>query len=555
MSRIANEVKNNKSSGSTVVNFMGGKNYTLSPLETLKMISASSIFGEPSYYRPSKEMPRQVDKLIGENDVLYNYQGRTTTQIMEDAIDKALDYDFYATLDWARDLRNEYNMRLNPQIIMVRAACHPKRAEFTASHPGVFADIQEEVMRRADEPSTQVAYYLYMNKSKAKMPTILKKTIANRLETASAYEINKYKNAEIGMIDTVRICHANSAAINDLMNGNLHVEENDNTWEQLRSQGMGWEQIFNSIHMGHMALLRNLRGVFCEVGDIEFCRKYLAKLKNGVPGGKQFPFRYYSAYKAVQQCHEINFQSMILSALEECMDISLDNMPKFKGRLMALSDNSGSAWGTIPTEYGSVKVAEIDNLSAVIAAARAEDGYVGKFGDKLKVYPISSRKGILAQAREISADEGREVGQSTEGGVWEFFDKAITKEEKWDHIFIFSDQQAGHGGLYGTSRQSEKYEQQGYGVGPKYSYGIAMMNVFEMIQTYRRKVNNYVNVYSIQTAGYDNMVVPEHAYRTSIFSGWNGNFLTFAAMVNEQWDSLDDLHRNKKKNNSYSWED
>ena len=539
MSRIANEVKKNQTSRGTTANFMGGKNYTLSALQTLKMITASSVFGEPSYYRPSKESPRQVDRLIGQFDVLYNYQGRTTTQIMEDAIDKALDEDFLSTLAWAKELRNEYNMRLNPQVIMVRAACHPNRKEFTAEHPGAFNAFQQTVMHRADEPATQAAYYLYMNKSKHNMPTILKKTIANRLERASAYELNKYKNAEIGMIDTVRICHANSERINALMHDTLTVPVEEATWEQMRSQGKGWHEIYRTVNMGHMALLRNLRGVFCEVNEINFCKEYLIKLKKGVLGGKQFPFRYYSAYKAVKECREINFQSMILSALEECMDISLDNMPKFEGRLMALSDNSGSAWDTISTEYGSVRVAEIDNLSAVIAAARADDGYVGKFGDKLKVYPINSRKGILTQALEISKDEGRDVGTGTEGGVWEFFDNAITLKEKWDHIFIFSDQQAGHSGLYGTSRQSEKYGQQGYGVSPKYSYGITMMNVFEMIQTYRRKVYDKVNVYSIQTAGYDNMVVPEHAYRTSIFSGWNGNFLTFADMVNKQWDEVD----------------
>lgn len=538
MSRIANEVKKNHSTTTTTVtNFMGGKSYTLSALQTLKMISASSIFGEPSYYRPSKESPRQVDRLIGENDVLYNYKGRTTTQIMEDAIDKALDEDFLGTLAWAKELRNEYNMRLNPQVIMVRAACHPKRKEFTAKYPGVFNAFQQTVMYRADEPATQVAYYLYMNKSKHNMPTILKKTIANRLERASAYELNKYKNAEIGMIDTVRITHANSALINDLMLGILEVDEEEQTWEQMRSAGKDWWSIFNSCHMGHMALLRNLRGVFCEINDIEFCRKYLTKLKNGVLGGKQFPFRYYSAYKAVKECHEINFQSMILSALEECMDISLDNMPKFEGRLMALTDNSGSAWGAITTEYGSVSVAEIDNLSAVIAACRAEDGYVGKFGDKLKVYPINRHKGILAQAHEITKNRDDDVGGSTESGVWEFFKDAIDHKEHWDHIFIFSDQQAGHGKLYGTSNQAEQYNARKYGI--EHGYWRSMMNVFEMIQTYRREVYDKVNVYSVQTAGYDNMVVPEHAYRTSIFSGWNGNFLTFADMVNKQWDEVD----------------
>ena len=34
-----------------VTNFMGGDSYKLTPLTSLRMIAASSIFGEPSYYR------------------------------------------------------------------------------------------------------------------------------------------------------------------------------------------------------------------------------------------------------------------------------------------------------------------------------------------------------------------------------------------------------------------------------------------------------------------------------------------------------------------------
>ena len=38
----------------TVTNFMGGDSYVVNPLDTLKMISASSIFGEPQYYVDGK---------------------------------------------------------------------------------------------------------------------------------------------------------------------------------------------------------------------------------------------------------------------------------------------------------------------------------------------------------------------------------------------------------------------------------------------------------------------------------------------------------------------
>ncbi|MCL1915010.1 MAG: hypothetical protein FWG10_14365 [Eubacteriaceae bacterium] len=42
-------LKKMKDTGKTM-NFMGGVSYEINPLDTLKMVSASSIFGEPAYY-------------------------------------------------------------------------------------------------------------------------------------------------------------------------------------------------------------------------------------------------------------------------------------------------------------------------------------------------------------------------------------------------------------------------------------------------------------------------------------------------------------------------
>jgi hypothetical protein len=288
--------------------------------------------------------------------------------------------------------------------------------------------------------------------------------------------------------------------------------------------------------MGHMALLRNIRGVFTEVEDIEFCKKYMQKIKDTVVGSKQFPFRYYSALMAVKSSR-CNHQPIIIDALEECMDIALANYPKLKGKTMCLSDNSGSAWGTFNSEYGSVTVANIDNLSSVITAACSDEGYVGKFGDKLIVSPVSKRAGVLNQAEAISQKRSNDVGGSTEGGIWEFFKNAIEKKEHWDNIFIYSDQQAGHGGLYGTSVQAEKYGKLGYSCGG--NYWSSYINVFKLIQDYRKKVNPKVNVFSIQTAGYNNVVIPEYAYRTNIMYGWTGNEAVFAKAMIDQWDEIE----------------
>lgn len=530
----------------TVTNFMSGESFKINPLDTMKMVTASSIFGEASYYRDGKignevkDAHYKLNSLVTGFTVLdKTYVDKTTTQIMEEVIDNALTYDFKGTLDWAVVLRNEYNMRLNPQVIMVRAAIHPNRTEFTEAYPGEFNRIQQLVMSRADEPASQVAYYLYINKGKENMPTILKRSIANKLSKLSRYQVAKYKNHEIGMIDTVRITHANSLVIDELMQtGTIKVEEDEKTWENLRSEGKSWVEIFNTTNIGHMALIRNLRGVFTEVDDVDFCKQYLSKLKNGVKNGKQFPFRYYTALQMIKQS-SCNHKSLIIDALEECIDISLENMPKLKGKTMCLSDNSGSAWGGFTSEYGRMTVAEIDNLSSVITAYLSEDGYVGKFGDELIVYPISKRNGILHQAENISKKKYDDVGGGTEGGIWEFFKNAIKNKEHWDNIFIYSDQQAGHGGLYGTSAQCREYGEK-YGCGPMgwRSRG-TYINVYDLILEYRKKVNPKVNVFSVQTAGYNNVAIPENAYRTSIMYGWSGKELNYADKINKLWDEIE----------------
>lgn len=178
---------------------MGGDSYKFNPLNTLKMIAASSIFGEASYYRDNIHDEKFCcvnDKFSDEfyRSVFSSYGGKTTTEIFEEAIDDALSYDFKGTLDLAVSLRNSYNMRLNLQIIMVRAAIHPKRSEFSKLHPGSFKRYNDLVMARADDPMSQLAYYLFLNNGKKnKIPSILKRSIADELSSLSAYQVNKYK--------------------------------------------------------------------------------------------------------------------------------------------------------------------------------------------------------------------------------------------------------------------------------------------------------------------------------------------------------------------------
>lgn len=540
MSKISKEVKYQRKEikNKKVENFMGGYSYEVNPLDTLKMVSASSIFGEPQYYRDGiKDGSCYIDSLFKDFSILPDkYEGMKTSDLMEQIIDESLDYDFKGTLEWAKTLRKDYYMRLNPQVIMVRASIHPKRAEFTKEYPGLFNEINENVMSRADEPATQLTYYLYKNNKKNNIPGILKKSWAKKLSNLNAYQVNKYKNSEIGMIDTIRVCHAHSPIIDELMkNGKIEVSEEEQKWETFRANGYSWKDILKKTYIPHMALLRNLKGIFTEINDVDFCKKIMKQLKDGVKGGKQFPFRYKTAMRMIEKS-DVNHKQLILDTLEECIDIACENMPKLTGKTICLSDNSGSAWSGFNSEYGSVTVANIDNLSSVITAKNSDEGYVGIFGDNLKIVPVSKRNGVLTQSNELD-NIGKRIGMSTENGIWLFFKNAIDNKEHWDNIVIYSDQQAGHGGLYGTNKSEKEYRERGFAAG---SY----VDVAKLIKEYR-KVNPKVNVFCVQTAGYNNILVPEYGYRTNLLYGWTGKELVFIDKMNKMWDEMD--QRNKKE--------
>ena len=520
-------------------NFMDGISYTVNPLDTLKLISASSVFGEPQYYRDGDSgQAKLLDGMYGIDavfaryslDVMDPYRDQKTSRVMEQAIDAALDCDFGAVLDWALELRTRYMMRLNPQVIMARAAMHPGRFAYTRTHPGSFAEIEAQVMARGDDVSNQLSYCLAVNGSKRSIPAILKRAWARRIGDMDAYTMAKYANAGIGLVDAVRICHAKGPLVDTLMReGKVPMPEGQDTWERLRASGKGWKEILREIRMPHMALLRNLRGIFSEVRDVDVRREALEQLERGVKRGKQFPFRYLSAWRAVDETGQA-WTNQVKRSLESCIDRACENLPALPGRCAFLTDNSGSAWGTCTSEWGTMQVAEIGNLSAVIGAMRADEGVAFPYGDRLVPVPIHKGEGVLAQQRQVSAS-GKTCGGATENGVWLFFRDAIQERQHWDSIFIYSDMQAGHGGLFGTN--PEDYAALGCKVKGTY------IDVNRLVQLYRQQVNPKVNVYCIQTAGYTNVLVPEYGYRTAVLYGWTGRELVFADAMRRIWDGME----------------
>ena len=505
------EANYNKHKDEQVINFMDGISYKTNPLLELEMVAASSIFGEKSYYMDDGVKDKKLN---------------STTQMFIKACDNALSYDFKGVLELAKKLRYEYNMRLNPALIMVRAVMHEDRTAFNEENKGFMKECIEEILNIPTDIWNQFELWMFFNGSKSKLPSILKRAWADILNKTKKYQLAKYKT-KAKIIDLVRICHAHSNDIDELMkNGTIEVSDEESTWEKLRSEGKTWTEILQSTYVPHMALLRNLNGIFKEVHDSNVKNQVLKLLEDGVEKGKQFPYRYYTAIKNLSN---INFKPDVEASLNRCLDKAMVNFPKLKGKTICLSDNSGSAWGAFTSEYGSVKIAEIDNLSSVMTAINSDEGYVGIFGDKLEIESVNKRDGVLSQLDRIQSKHSDNIGVSTENGIWLFFDEAIKKKIHYDNIFIYSDQQAGHGGLYGlNSRDYSKYTIRGH-----------YIDVLKLVQEYRRKVNPKVNVFSVQTAGYDNSVLPENEYRTSILTGWTGKESVYANALIDIWNKME----------------
>ncbi len=515
-------------------NFMQGSSWFLkNPIHTLQMAAASSFFGEPQYYIDGEKDAKKVATIARPygygsthskylNDTLTSltpveWKGLNASQLMESAIDKALDYDPEATLKLAGQLRNEWNIRTTPQVILVRAAHHLK-----VKGTSLIREYAPSIIKRADEPAVGLAYQISRFGRKS-IPNSLKRAWKAFLENTNDYNLAKYtmKNRTIKTVDVVNLVHPKSESVSRLVKGEL--SQTGETWEAIisakGSNKESWTEALNV--MGHMALLRNLRNLLENKVDPKL---FMGQLIAGVATGKQLPFRYFSAAKAIPA----GSPGFVLDGLEKCLLQAIDNLPKFKGKTMSLCDNSGSAWGATTSSMGSMEVAQIANLTAWLTALSSEEGHIGRFGDTLLTEVVRKRQSIFDKLNDF-ANERNKVGQSTENGIWLFWDKAIKEKQHWDTVFIYSDMQAGHGGLYGTNPSSYK-EFQWNGSG-------AHIDVPKLIQEYRRKVNPNVNVFLVQVAGYQDTIIPEYFNRTYILGGWSDQILQFASQILEKSDN------------------
>jgi hypothetical protein len=208
------------------------------------------------------------------------------------------------------------------------------------------------------------------------------------------------------------------------------------TWERLGGwlpDGMdaeAWETVIPS--MGYMALLRNLRNFEKAKVSKVTLRKVADRLADPeqVARSRQFPFRFWTAFRELDAIGSVTFGP----ALEAALELATRNVPELKGRTLVMVDTSGSMEAAI-SGRSSVPRVEVAAMFGAAVAARSD----------VTVWAYASRAGRMRPSASVlgaTRDMARIVGQFDHGtNTWPSTAEAIRKDGPFDRVIVFSDLQ------------------------------------------------------------------------------------------------------------------
>jgi hypothetical protein len=258
----------------------------------------------------------------------------------------------------------------------MRSITHALAGELTSEISGLewAKSFYEKIVSRVDDMTEIMSYYLEnkTDKNKPKFPSSMKKGFAKAFDKFDGYQLGKYRgeNKDVKLVDVVNLVHPiptkrNEDALNSLVNGQL---KNTKTWEsmltkagqeakseedlaQLKSDA--WKQLIESKTLGYFALLRNLRNIISQAPDtIDLACEMLVDT-NMISKSKVLPFRFTTAYEEINKLSQDSTTRKVIMALDQALNISAMNVPKFDGETLVVIDTSGSMSGK-PSEIASL---------------------------------------------------------------------------------------------------------------------------------------------------------------------------------------------------------
>ncbi len=397
------------------------------------------------------------------NDQFYR-NSQTTLDELRSLVSKVKDKEFVAKA--AIFARDRFGMR---------SITHALAGELTSQLNGAEwgKNFYDKVVVRVDDMTEILSYYLAYKTSKdsPKFPNSLKKGFAKAFDKFDGYQLAKYKseNKDVKLVDLVNIVHPvptvrNSAALEALVKGELKSNE---TWEsKLSKAGQiaeseedlaqlkadAWDELISTRKIGYFALLRNLRNIITQSPKSVKAACELLVDEKMIKNSRVLPFRFSTAYEEISNLGSSKEVRDVLVAINQALDISVCNVPKFDGETLVVMDVSGSMSGK-PSEIASL-------FGAILAKVNNCDVMTFSTSAQYKQYnPMDSVLTIRGSFRYS-------------GGGTNFrsiFEKA---NKKYDRVIILSDMQ-GWIGYESPTRQFSEYKKR-FGANPfVYSWDLA----------------------------------------------------------------------------------
>lgn len=390
-------------------NYAGGEAYSQSPeLELLSILLTS--FAQDKFYESANETFERVKHLTLTNDKKFAAQAA-----------------IYA--------RTVFGMRSITHVLASELAKYVKGELWAKS-------FYEKIVYRPDDMMEILSYHVANNGNES---NAMKKGFAKAFDKFDKYTLAKYRGASKGfkLIDVVNLVHPkptkkNSEAINALVKGEL---KSFDTWEsELTKAGQTatteeektdfkkdvWVKLVREKKIGYFALLRNLRNIIEQAPEVINEALETLTTEAIIKKSLVLPFRFTTAYDEIQKLTNGKIVRQVLMALNQAVDISVNNIPKFDGETLVVLDESGSMTGK-PAQIGSL-------FAAVLVKSNNAD--LLTFSNDARYRNANPSDSTITIANSIKFSAGGTNFHS-------IFD---TANKKYDRVIVLSDMQGWIGG-------------------------------------------------------------------------------------------------------------
>jgi 60 kDa SS-A/Ro ribonucleoprotein len=408
-------------------NEAGGRAYKMNDKESLVKILLNSLM-QDGFYKSSKEV--------------YNELLELTNKLPEFAAKTAL----YS--------RRECGMRTITHIVAGEVVNKVKNEEWTRR-------FLKNVCIRVDDITEILSYYI--NVHGKPIPSRLKRGLGDAFQKFDNYQISKYqaKNKKLSLAKAVKLIHVKprkdmEGTFKSLIEGTLKAKKTfqhsisknlvgaKTEAEKEAGKAKAWSELIDNRSLGYMALLKNLRNI------VESCPdkidKVIAQLtnRNLIKKSMVFPFRYIKAFEMLDEFkNKINLTKQLRIAelkvaLDNAVEMSLDNIPKLEGKTLVAIDRSSSMGN------GISEFAGIATLFG-IATHKSMGGDVMIFGDTAEYVNVNKTRSLIQNIKTHLKYNSNNWGSTSKHNVGHgtnlssVFD--AIGDTKYDRIFVFSDMQ------------------------------------------------------------------------------------------------------------------